>query len=166
MRLGPRLLCLAAVILTAVPASATLWIYQVDPVICNGCGRCLPYCSTGALYMNGPNAYIDPDLCNGCGNCVPHCIRGAIYQYWYTGVEGGEEQVSLTLGPSPTQGMLLLAGMEDGVPVTVLDISGRLLLSSEASRDGTAELDISEFPPGSYIVLVGESILRTVALIR
>jgi ferredoxin len=148
------------------PAYATVWIYQVDPVVCNGCGRCIPYCSTGALHMSGPNAVIDPELCNGCGDCVPHCIRGAIYQYWYTGITENDDPVSVTLGPSPTEGLLLVSGAGEGEPITVLDLSGRLLLSETASVDGSALLDLSRLPPGSYIVTVGFSLLRTIALIR
>ena len=47
----------------AASAIAMIWIYQVNPGICNGCARCIPYCTTGALSMYGSNAVIDPALC-------------------------------------------------------------------------------------------------------
>jgi ferredoxin len=154
------------VLLLCSSLPATVWIYQVDPAICNGCAGCIPYCSTGALHMEGPNAVIDPALCSGCGDCVPHCIRGAIYSYWYTGISENPDPVSITLGPSPTEGLLLVTGAVEGDPVTVLDLSGRVLATASASFDGRVEMHLSDLPPGSYMIIVGKGFAGAFTLLR
>ena len=45
--------------------------------ICEMCGKCVEYCSNGAIYIDG-DVRIDPFTCSGCGNCVSKCIQNAI----------------------------------------------------------------------------------------
>lgn len=152
--------------LLASLAFATIWIYQVDPSICNGCGICIPYCATGALSMVGSNAVIDPDLCNGCGDCVPRCIRGAIYQYWYEGISGDETEGQLTFGPNPTARSVLVTGASAGEPVDIFDLSGRLVESAVVSSDGEAVIDLSGVASGNYLIRIGNHEFQPLTLIR
>jgi len=145
-------------LILAPVAIAFLWIYQVDPYICNGCGRCIPYCTTGALTMAGGNAVIDPALCNGCGDCVPPCIRGAIYKFWYTGIPDDETETDFISGPNPTVGPVLLTGASPGSEIEVFDLSGRLVETSVVSPAGEASLDLWALTTGVYIISVDDSI--------
>ncbi len=38
--------------------------------ICVGCGRCHPYCPTGAIYFEDMKSAVDQDVCYECGNCL------------------------------------------------------------------------------------------------
>jgi len=145
---------------------AMIWIYQVDPSICNGCGMCIPYCTTDALSMVGSNAVIDPDLCNGCGDCVPHCIRGAIYEYWYEGISEGETEGQLSIGPNPTAGSVFVTDAAVGDPVEVFDMSGRLVASAVVSTDGEAVVGLSGIASGNYLIRVGTEELQPLTLIK
>jgi NADH-quinone oxidoreductase subunit F len=53
--------------------------YQIDPMICTGCGECLDVCPEEAI--EGEDGFIhmiDEKLCVKCGKCVPACPEGAI----------------------------------------------------------------------------------------
>jgi ferredoxin len=148
----------ALLLLLAPVVFALVWIYQVDPGICNGCGRCIPYCSTGALTMYGGNAVIDPALCNGCGDCVYSCIRGAIYKYWYTGISDDEAEAGFIFGPNPTAGPVLLTDAAPGSEVEVYDLCGRLVAAAAVSQNGEASLDLSGLESGAYLLSVDDSV--------
>lgn len=145
---------------------ATIWIYQVDPVICNGCGGCIYWCDTGALSMYGGNAVIDPELCNGCGVCADHCPRDAIYRVWYEGIEESESSVSPMYGPNPTHGSFYIEGVQPGTDIHVLDMSGRLVASTITDSNGYALLDLSGSVSGNYCVMLGEITLGEITLIK
>ncbi len=166
MVLKSRWIVPALLLILASIAFALLWIYQVDPSICNGCTKCIPYCTTGALTMYGSNAVIDPDLCNGCGDCVPHCIRGAIYEYWYVGISEDSTEGQLTIGPNPTAGSVFLTGAAAGDQVAVFDLSGRLVASAGVSFSGEAAIELSGLVSGNYLIRVGKHELRELTLIK
>ena len=166
MSLKVRLIVLILLLMVAASAIAMLWIYQVDPAICNGCARCIPYCTTGALTMVGYNAVIDPALCNGCGDCVPPCIRGAIYKYWYEGISEDETEGQLSIGPNPTLGSVFVTGAAAGDPVEVFDLSGRLVASAVVSTDGEAVVELSSLASGNYLIRVGMDELQALTLIK
>ncbi len=42
----------------------------IDEVTCTGCGNCLPYCTVGAIVLDGGIARIDSDECVECGVCI------------------------------------------------------------------------------------------------
>jgi len=48
--------------------------------ICVGCGRCIPYCPTGAIRREGLKSFIDQDVCYECSTCLraAHCPVDAI----------------------------------------------------------------------------------------
>ena len=159
---------IVSVLLLTVAASAIamLWIYQVDPAICNGCARCIPYCTTGALTMVGYNAVIDPDLCNGCGDCVPACIRGAIYKYWYEGISEDETEGQISFGPNPAVASVFVTGAAAGDPVEVFDLTGRLVASAVVSSDGEAVIELSDLASGNYLIRIGINEFQKLTLIR
>lgn len=42
---------------------------RIDESRCIGCGRCVPYCTVGAITLEGIKASIDEDQCVECGVC-------------------------------------------------------------------------------------------------
>lgn len=50
---------------------------QVDPSLCDGCGRCGELCFLGAIDFENEKPLIS-DACAGCGRCVEACERGAL----------------------------------------------------------------------------------------
>lgn len=59
----------------------------IDPARCTGCGRCLPHCPPGVLWLAsahprgwGPKQAVlhEPAGCTGCGACVRPCPFGAV----------------------------------------------------------------------------------------
>jgi membrane protease YdiL (CAAX protease family)/Fe-S-cluster-containing hydrogenase component 2 len=51
----------------------------LDPVDCDGCGRCVEACRKNAI-KPGPNyIYVDWSRCDGCGKCADLCDRDAIH---------------------------------------------------------------------------------------
>lgn len=49
---------------------------------CDGCGRCIPVCSTGAILLDleqeDAGLRIDRELCTNCGRCIEVCYKGAL----------------------------------------------------------------------------------------
>jgi NADH:ubiquinone oxidoreductase subunit F (NADH-binding)/(2Fe-2S) ferredoxin len=53
--------------------------YAIDPVVCNGCGACVPMCSGGAILGQKNTAYrIDQAKCTKCGACLETCHFDAV----------------------------------------------------------------------------------------
>lgn len=50
--------------------------------VCVGCGRCQPYCPTGAIGFQDMKSMVDQDICYECGNClrVEICPVDAIHE--------------------------------------------------------------------------------------
>src|SRR4030042_791273 len=50
--------------------------------VCVGCGRCQPYCPTGAISFEDMKSVVDQDVCYECGNClrVAICPVEAIHE--------------------------------------------------------------------------------------
>ncbi len=53
-------------------------IAQIDPVLCNGCGRCQEVCRYDAVSSTDENYLIDPIACEGCAACLYQCPENAI----------------------------------------------------------------------------------------
>ncbi|HMO55916.1 MAG TPA: 4Fe-4S binding protein [Roseiflexaceae bacterium] len=52
---------------------------SIDPVRCNGCGRCVELCPTAAVaVIDGCAVIIEPQACTFCEVCETFCPTGAI----------------------------------------------------------------------------------------
>lgn len=49
---------------------------------CDGCGRCVPVCPTGAIQLTTEQGevklHVDRELCTNCGKCIDVCYTGAL----------------------------------------------------------------------------------------
>ena len=54
-------------------------IVEIDETKCDGCGKCIPSCAEGALYLEGGKVKLKADaLCDGLGACLGKCPQGAL----------------------------------------------------------------------------------------
>jgi pyruvate formate lyase activating enzyme len=55
---------------------------KFTPAQCDGCGRCVPICPTGAIQLDvkagDEKLKIDRRLCTNCGKCIEVCYTGAL----------------------------------------------------------------------------------------
>lgn len=81
-------------------------IYQINPVRCNNCGRCVSSCDEDAIYYDADihKYQIDPDLCEDCGDCADRCPRNAISEVAVSNDLGDITPVTIELNvfPNPT----------------------------------------------------------------
>ncbi len=56
-----------------------VWVSEVDPDVCGGCGTCVKTCAFVAskIDLEKHLSVIDLTRCKGCGNCVSACPTGA-----------------------------------------------------------------------------------------
>jgi len=63
----------------ARPGAPVAAVAKVDPERCDGCGRCVEVCPTGAMTVGDDGkAHVEASRCRGCGACVQRCPRGAV----------------------------------------------------------------------------------------
>jgi len=53
-------------------------IVYVHEEKCDGCGVCIPACSSNALKLNHGRVVTNPLLCSGCGQCISVCPKNAL----------------------------------------------------------------------------------------
>lgn len=54
-------------------------IIKINEEKCDGCGKCIPGCSEGALQIiDGKVRLINDSFCDGLGACIGSCPFGAI----------------------------------------------------------------------------------------
>jgi len=51
---------------------------QIDPELCDGCGRCMRIGHCYAINLQGQKAIVDPRHCTGCSTCQDVCHASAI----------------------------------------------------------------------------------------
>ncbi len=56
----------------------SMLVPEVDPTLCNGCGKCSELCRFRGIVSLGAKALVFPELCHGCGGCAMVCPRQAI----------------------------------------------------------------------------------------
>jgi len=59
---------------------STLLIPEVDPELCDACGKCVEVCQYHALALLQKQILVFPQLCHGCGSCTLNCPPGAIHE--------------------------------------------------------------------------------------
>lgn len=86
---------------------------QIDPEICNGCGRCVKICPFGAISLGEmgegekPKAQTNEVLCKGCGSCAADCPQGAIEMRHFTDPQI-EAQIEAALEENPEDKILAI----------------------------------------------------------
>lgn len=69
------------------PVHTTNFLPVIDPLRCNGCGRCVRVCPVATIQLvsrddehhsGKKHAILNADLCLGCGVCVRNCTQSAI----------------------------------------------------------------------------------------
>jgi ferredoxin len=67
-----------AMVRYGIPAiTSSGYVAEVDPEVCEGCGKCQTACPFGAVHVDA-KAEIHRDACLGCGVCAGHCPVGAV----------------------------------------------------------------------------------------
>ena len=61
--------------------------------LCEGCGRCLPWCPAKALTMPGNTVKLNSEFCLGCGECIAICPHGAINIVWNESIHNFQEKM-------------------------------------------------------------------------
>lgn len=95
--------------------------------------------------------------------CCTNCLNGPH--------SGDRQQASseaagkLLLVPNPTTGLFRLesAGVPENAQLLILDMAGKVLISRQF---GDGQIDLSAFPPGTYIVNLKYADIRKSALIE
>ncbi len=60
-------------------AQDTIWLPQINPRICMGCGACIASCPSGSLSWEAGKAALGyPDRCGYCATCEEICPVSAI----------------------------------------------------------------------------------------
>ncbi len=112
----------------------------VDPILCNGCRKCVEFCKFNALaYIN--KLIVFEDICHSCGGCTILCPENALSEKNKSigRIEKGiSENVRVLSG-------ILNIGQASGVPII-----NQLLKESSKSEDIT----IIDCPPGSACIVM------------
>jgi ferredoxin len=57
----------------------SIWMPQINTLVCNGCGECITQCPTAALgWVEGKAALLAPMQCVYCADCEALCPTQAI----------------------------------------------------------------------------------------
>ncbi len=58
--------------------TAQMEIPEVDPSVCNLCGKCSDLCQFKAISLMGKVLMTFPEMCHGCGGCIAICPEKAL----------------------------------------------------------------------------------------
>jgi pyruvate formate lyase activating enzyme len=149
---------------------------------CNGCGRCIPVCPTGAIHLDlkrgDDKVRIDRELCTNCGKCIDVCSTGALdcFGKYYTVEElfdrvKRDEQFYRSLGGGVTIGggeptfqasftLRFLRKCKENYIHTALDTCGYTTTSEGAKALEEADLllfDVKGMDPEEHLRNTGVS---------
>jgi len=74
----------------------------------------------------------------------------------YTVLDIEDELPSITVFPNPVANILNISGVAIGSGISVLDLTGKILISTQLDSPNAIELDLTNFDSGVYLVRVGE----------
>jgi MinD superfamily P-loop ATPase len=123
--------------------TVSISIPEVQPELCNACGRCAEVCPFHAIVMLGKKVLVFPELCHGCGSCSRNCPEGAIVEV--------EKPIGIIEGGKSAAGFPFAHGILNiGEPMAVPII--RKLKDWKPASDDT--LVIRDAPPGTACPVV------------
>ena len=115
-------------------------VAKIDPVLCNGCGRCHEVCRFEAVSSSDGKYVIDPILCEGCAACLYQCPENAIT---LEKQRAGEWYISETTYGKFFHAHLYAAQENSGKLVALIKTQAQ----EELEKSG-AELMLVDGPPG------------------
>ncbi len=113
---------------------------EVDPLKCDGCGKCLNFCRFDAVNITEGKAHVNLTFCEGCGGCELICPTDAITMKHF---KQGEYYFSRTEHGPFWHAQLNPGGENSGLLVQIL--RDRAL---KTARELLKELIIVDGPPG------------------
>lgn len=119
----------------------TVKIPVVDPILCNGCRKCVDFCRFNALAYIYNKLIIFEDICHSCGGCTILCPENALSEI---DKSIGRIEKGISQNVSVSSGILNI-GEASGVPII-----DKLLNESSKSEDIT----IVDCPPGSACIVM------------
>ncbi len=70
---------------------------KVNPTVdvdkCTGCGKCIKWCSAGALSLKSKKIELDSSKCIGCGECILSCAFNVFSIAWNETTKGVQEKI-------------------------------------------------------------------------
>jgi len=111
-------------------------VAEIDPALCNQCGRCQEVCRFEALR----DFHVDPIACEGCGVCLYVCPKEAVR---LKDVQSGEWFVSDTRYGPMVHAKLGVAQDNSGKLVTLVRKEGQRI-----AKEGNYPLILIDGPPG------------------
>ena len=111
-------------------------VAEIDPALCNQCGRCQEVCRFEAIR----DFHVDPIACEGCGVCLYVCPKEAVR---LKDVQSGEWFVSDTQYGPMVHAKLGVAQDNSGKLVTLVRKEGQRI-----AKEGNYSLILIDGPPG------------------
>ncbi len=69
-------------------------------------------------------------------------------------VETSPQQDQISVFPNPTRGLIKVEGMSDVSKISVVDLTGKVLLEEKIQRNANHSFDLSNLSPGIYFFVL------------
>lgn len=117
-----------------------VWVPEINPEHCTGCGLCAQRCAFHALVNVPPKPLLFPELCHGCGLCTALCPVSAITEI-------------------PRQAGTLVGGKVNGIDfvqgrMAVGEAMASPLIRAVLKKANPSGLTIVDGPPGTSCPMV------------
>jgi len=76
-----------------------------------------------------------------------------------TGIKSSKIDSSILVFPNPVKEYLIVKGAENGVPINVYDLNGRLL-QTVYSQENSTNITVSSLQQGTYLLKIGEQTIK------